>query len=71
MIVFLPRIEVFLKKLGRSIHIGGLIAVVGTGIDQMVVITDEILHERRILSPTVYLKRLALILMIMVIAGQL
>jgi preprotein translocase subunit SecD len=49
--------------------IAGLIAVVGTGIDQMVVITDEILHEGRVPSPTLYLKRLGRALMIIVIAA--
>lgn len=49
--------------------IAGLIAVVGTGIDQMVVITDEILHEGRIPSQNLYLKRLARALMIIVIAA--
>ncbi len=49
--------------------IAGLIAVLGTGIDQMVVITDEILHEGRVPSPTLYLKRLSRALMIIVIAA--
>jgi len=49
--------------------IAGLIAVVGTGIDQMVVITDEILHEGRVPSQNLYLKRLARALMIIVIAA--
>jgi preprotein translocase subunit SecD len=39
--------------------IAGLIAVLGTGIDQLVIITDEILHEGRVSSPNLYLKRLA------------
>lgn len=37
--------------------IAGLIAVVGTGIDQLVIITDEVLHEGRVPSPNLYLKR--------------
>lgn len=49
--------------------IAGLIAVVGTGIDQLVVITDEILHEGIVPSPNVYLKRLARALTIIVIAA--
>nr|WP_319375411.1 preprotein translocase subunit SecD [uncultured Methanoregula sp.] len=49
--------------------LAGLIAVVGTGIDQMVVITDEILHEGRVPSPTLYLKRLGRALMIIIIAA--
>ena len=39
--------------------IAGLIAVLGTGIDQLVIITDEILHEGRVPSPNLYQKRLA------------
>ena len=38
--------------------IAGLIAVLGTGIDQLIIITDEILHEGRVPSPNVYQKRL-------------
>lgn len=39
--------------------IAGLVAVVGTGIDQLVIITDEILHEGKVPSPNLYLKRLS------------
>jgi preprotein translocase subunit SecD len=39
--------------------IAGLIAVLGTSIDQLIIITDEILHEGRVPSPNLYLKRLA------------
>lgn len=49
--------------------IAGLIAVMGTGIDQLVVITDEILHEGKVPSPNLYLKRLARALGIIVIAA--
>jgi preprotein translocase subunit SecD len=49
--------------------IAGLIAVLGTGIDQLVVITDEILHEGIVPSPNVYLKRLARALTIIMIAA--
>ena len=49
--------------------IAGLIAVLGTGIDQLVVITDEILHEGKVPSPNLYLKRLARALSIIVIAA--
>jgi preprotein translocase subunit SecD len=38
--------------------IAGLIAVLGSSIDQLVIITDEILHEGKVPSPTIYLKRL-------------
>ncbi|MCX6681450.1 MAG: preprotein translocase subunit SecD [Methanoregula sp.] len=49
--------------------IAGLIAVLGTGIDQLVVITDEILHEGKVPSPNLYLKRLARALSIIVVAA--
>jgi preprotein translocase subunit SecD len=49
--------------------IAGLIAVLGTGIDQLVVITDEILHEGKVPSPNLYLKRLSRALSIIVIAA--
>jgi preprotein translocase subunit SecD len=37
--------------------IAGLIAVMGTGIDQLVIVTDEVLHEGRVPSPSLYMKR--------------
>lgn len=49
--------------------IAGLVAVVGTGIDQLVIITDEILHEGKVPSPTLYLKRLTRALGIIVAAA--
>jgi len=49
--------------------IAGLIAVLGTGIDQLVVITDEILHEGKVPSPNLYLKRLSRALNIIVVAA--
>ena len=49
--------------------IAGLIAVLGTGIDQLVVITDEILHEGKVPSPNIYLKRLDRALGIIVVAA--
>ena len=49
--------------------IAGLIAVLGTGIDQLVVITDEILHEGKVPSPSLYLKRLSRALNIIVVAA--
>lgn len=49
--------------------VAGLIAVLGTGIDQLVVITDEILHEGIVPSHNVYLKRLARALSIIVTAA--
>lgn len=50
--------------------IAGLIAVLGTGIDQLVIITDEILHEGKVPSPSLYLKRLARALGIIVVAAS-
>ncbi|MGB9175987.1 MAG: preprotein translocase subunit SecD [Methanoregula sp.] len=49
--------------------IAGLVAVVGTGIDQLVIITDEILHEGKVPSPNLYLKRLSRALTIIVAAA--
>ncbi|MDD1694966.1 MAG: preprotein translocase subunit SecD [Methanoregula sp.] len=49
--------------------IAGLIAVLGTGIDQLVIITDEILHEGKVPSPNLYLKRLARALAIIIAAA--
>ena len=49
--------------------IAGLIAVLGTGIDQLVVITDEILHEGKVPSPNLYLKRLSRALSIIMVAA--
>ena len=43
--------------------------MVGTGIDQLVVITDEILHEGKVPSPNLYLKRLSRALGIIVVAA--
>ncbi len=39
--------------------IAALIAVLGTGIDQLVIITDEVLHEGRVPSRQLYQKRLS------------
>jgi len=49
--------------------IAGLIAVLGTGIDQLVIITDEILHEGKVPSPNLYLKRLSRALSIIMVAA--
>jgi preprotein translocase subunit SecD len=49
--------------------IAGLVAVLGTGIDQLVIITDEILHEGKVPSPNLYLKRLTRALGIIVAAA--
>ena len=39
--------------------IAGIIAVIGTGIDHLVIITDEVLYEGRMPSKKVYLSRIA------------
>lgn len=49
--------------------IAGLITVLGSGIDQLVIITDEILHEGKVPSPTIYLKRLKRALGIIIAAA--
>ena len=56
-IVILLGIATFIQQLDLA-AIAGLIAVLGTGIDQLVIITDEILHEGRVPSPNLYQKRL-------------
>ncbi len=55
-IVILLGISRFLIQLDLA-TIAGLIAVVGTGIDQLIIITDEVLHEGRVPSQNLYLKR--------------
>jgi preprotein translocase subunit SecD len=49
--------------------IAGLIAVLGTGIDQLVIITDEVLHEGKVPSPSLYVKRLSRAVGIIVISA--
>lgn len=56
-IIILLGIATFIQQLDLA-SIAGLIAVLGTGIDQLVIITDEILHEGKVPSPNLYLKRL-------------
>ncbi|MCK8517624.1 preprotein translocase subunit SecD [Methanoculleus sp. 7T] len=55
-IIILLGIARFIQQLDLA-SIAGLIAVVGTGIDQLVIITDEVLHEGRVPSPNLYMKR--------------
>jgi preprotein translocase subunit SecD len=57
-IIILLGICVFTIQLDLA-TIAGLIAVLGTGIDQLIIITDEILHEGKVPSPNVYQKRLS------------
>lgn len=57
-IIILLGICVFTIQLDLA-TIAGLIAVLGTGIDQLIIITDEILHEGKVPSPNIYQKRLS------------
>ncbi|ACL16371.1 preprotein translocase subunit SecD [Methanosphaerula palustris] len=67
-IVILLGIARFTQQLDLA-TIAGLIAVLGTGIDQLIIITDEVLHEGRVPSPNLYLKRLSRALGIIVISA--
>jgi preprotein translocase subunit SecD len=64
-IIILLGIARFIQQLDLA-SMAGLIAVLGTGIDQLVIITDEILHEGKVPSPNLYLKRLSRALMIII-----
>jgi preprotein translocase subunit SecD len=68
-IVILLGIARYIQQLDLS-AIAGLIAVLGTGIDQLVVITDEVLFEGRVPSPNLYLKRLSRALGIIMVAAS-
>ena len=67
-VIILLGIARFVQQLDLA-SIAGLIAVVGTGIDQLVVITDEVLHEGKVPSPALYLKRLTRALAIILVAA--
>ncbi|MDO5845925.1 MAG: preprotein translocase subunit SecD [Methanocorpusculum sp.] len=56
-IVILLGIAVFIQQLDIA-AIAALIAVLGTGIDQLVIITDEVVHEGVVPSQALYMKRL-------------
>ena len=62
-IVILLGIAVFIQQLDLA-AIAALIAVLGTGIDQLVIITDEVMHEGRVPSKVIYVKRLKRALLI-------
>ncbi|MDK2974663.1 MAG: preprotein translocase subunit SecD [Methanofollis sp.] len=68
-IIILLGIARFVQQLDLA-SIAGIIAVMGTGIDQLVVITDEVLYEGRVPSKSVYLKRLSRALGIIVVAAS-
>lgn len=67
-IIILLGIARFIVQLDLA-TIAGLIAVVGTGIDQLVIITDEVLHEGRVPSPNLYMKRYGRALGIIAVAA--
>ncbi|MDO5843673.1 MAG: preprotein translocase subunit SecD [Methanocorpusculum sp.] len=56
-IIILLGIAVFIQQLDIA-SIAALIAVLGTGIDQLVIITDEVIHEGIVPSQALYMKRL-------------
>lgn len=62
-IVILLGIAVFIQQLDLA-AIAALIAVLGTGIDQLVIITDEVMHEGKVPSKVIYTKRLKRALLI-------
>jgi preprotein translocase subunit SecD len=68
-IIILLGIARYIQQLDLA-AIAGLIAVLGTGIDQLVVITDEVLFEGRVPSPNLYLKRLSRALGIIMVAAS-
>ena len=67
-IVILLGIARYIQQLDLA-SIAALIAVLGTGIDQLVVITDEVLHEGKVPSPNVYMKRFKRALVIITVAA--
>lgn len=64
-IVILLGIAVFIQQLDLA-AIAALIAVLGTGIDQLVIITDEVVHEGVVPGKQLYLKRLKRALIIII-----
>ena len=64
-IVILLGIAVFIQQLDLA-AIAALIAVLGTGIDQLVIITDEVIHEGIVPAKALYLKRLKRALVIII-----
>jgi preprotein translocase subunit SecD len=67
-IIILLGISVFIQQLDIA-AIAALIAVLGTGVDQLVIIIDEVVHEGKVPSPTLYLKRLTGALSIIMISA--
>lgn len=67
-IVILLGIATLIQQLDLA-GIAALIAVMGTGIDQLVIITDEVLHEGKVPSPSLYKKRLTRALGIILVSA--
>ena len=67
-VIILLGIATYIQQLDLA-SIAGLIAVLGTGIDQLVVITDEVIFEGRVPSQSLYLKRLNRALAIIMVAA--
>ncbi|MDD1671460.1 MAG: preprotein translocase subunit SecD [Methanomicrobiales archaeon] len=67
-VVILLGISRFFLQLDLA-TIAGLIAVLGTGIDQLVIVTDEVLHEGKVPSPSLYMKRLSRAVGIIVVSA--
>jgi preprotein translocase subunit SecD len=67
-VIILLGIARYIQQLDLA-SIAAIIAVVGTGIDQLVVITDEVLHEGKVPSPALYTKRLGRALSIILVAA--
>jgi preprotein translocase subunit SecD len=67
-VIILLGIARYIQQLDLA-SIAAIIAVVGTGIDQLVVITDEVLHEGKVPSPALYSKRLSRALGIILVAA--
>ena len=64
-IVILLCIAVFIQQLDLA-AIAALIAVLGTGIDQLIILTDEVIHEGLVPAKALYLKRLERALLIII-----
>ena len=67
-IIILLGISTHIQQLDLA-SIAGLIAVLGTGIDQLVVITDEVIFEGRVPSQNLYMKRFNRALGIIMVAA--
>ena len=64
-IVILLGVAVFIQQLDLA-AIAALIAVLGTGIDQLIILTDEVIHGGQVPARALYLKRLKRALIIII-----